>query len=51
MQPTELNLLQLLPIIAAVYLTGSMIIKNEQVHDRGSYHADMLQTCVFSMLL
>jgi len=51
MQPTALKSLQLLPIIAAVYLTGSMVIKNDQVHDRGSYHADMLQTGIFSMPL
>ncbi len=36
---------------AAVKLTGSMVISNDIVHDRGSYCADMLQTGISSILL
>ena len=35
---------------AAVQLSGSKVISNDNVHDRGSCRADLLQTGISSML-
>jgi len=48
MQPTTWKSLH---IIAAVHLTGSMVINNDEVHDKGSYYADMLQTGIFCICM
>ncbi len=44
MQPTTWKSLH---IIAAVHLTGIMVSKNDKVHNKGSYYADMLQIGMF----
>jgi len=48
MQPTTWKSLH---VIATVHLTGSMVINNDEVHDRGSYYADMLQTGIFCICM
>ena len=55
MQLTAEKSWQLLPTNATVRLTGgataSMVISHANLHGRGSYHADMLQAGISSMLL
>ncbi len=45
MLSTAVKWLQLVPINTAMWLTVSMLISHEKLHDRGSCHHGMMQVC------